>query len=121
MRAVIRGLHSPDIYDLKNYRPSTPDRFGFLLQILIGPENGPGDESFDVFVCTPRWILEEHSGEDVIVGRHMLIVFKYDYERLENFLRGKVAEVAGETWMDLGQRLARIGHWEFEDYAPARD
>ena len=118
MRAVIRRLHSPDIDDLEGYQPSEPDRFSFLLQILAGPENGHGEESFDLLVCTPRWILEKHSPDDIVLGRHMMIVFKYDYQNLRDFLCRKVEEVSGETWNDVAQGLSRLGRWEFEDYIP---
>jgi hypothetical protein len=116
MHAVIRRLHSPDIDDLEGYQPSEPDRFSFLLQILAGPENGEGEESFDVVVCTPRWILENHSRDDIVLGRHMMIVFRYDYHNLRDFLTKKVAQISGETWNDVAQGLSRVGRWEFEDY-----
>ena len=119
MRAVIRRFHSPDVDDLESFKPSEPDRFAFLLQILVGPENDQGEESFDVLICTPRWMLEKYSENDVVPGRHMIIVFKYDYERLTDFLRKQVAEVVGETWSDVAQGLSRLGRWEFEDYVPA--
>lgn len=117
MRAAIRRLHSPDIDDLAHYHPPEPDRFGFLLQILVGPENGPGEESFDVEVCTPLWLLERHSPEDILEGRHTLIVFEYDYNRLEEYVRKKVAKAVGATWDEVAGQLSRFGRWEFEDYA----
>jgi Immunity protein 8 len=62
-----------------SFQPTEIDNFGFLLQILVGPEEGIGEESFDVMVCTPRWLIENHSPEDIVSGRHMLIMFRYDY------------------------------------------
>lgn len=118
MRPALRLLQSPDIADLVNYRPPDGGRFGFLLRILVGPENGPGDESFDVLVCTPLWLLERHSRDEIIEGRHMLIMFEYDYPRLEEFVRAKVVDAAGSTWEDVAVRLSRFGRWEFEDYVP---
>jgi|ERR1044071_1200900 hypothetical protein len=119
MRAAIRRLHSPDIDDLARYQPTEPDRFGFLLQIFVGPENGPGEESFDVVVCTPLWILDRYSREEIVEGRHMLVVFEYNYRRLEEFINAKVAHAVGATWEDVAMLLSRLGRWEFEDYVPA--
>jgi hypothetical protein len=116
MRATIRRLHSPDIDDLVRYRPTEPDCFGFLLQILAGPENSPGEESFDVLVCSPRWIAETHSPDDIIEGRHLLILLEYDFDRLERFLHMRIAEASGESWEDVAEKLSRFGRWEFENY-----
>ena len=119
MHAAIRRFHSPDIHDLEGYQPPEQDRFGFLLQILAGPENDQGEESFDVFVCTPRWILENYSHDDIVSGSHMMIMFKYDYQKLCDFLHKKVSEVSGEAWIDVARGIGRLGRWEFEDYTPA--
>ena len=118
MRAVLRRLHSPDVYDLAAFRSSEKDNFAFLLQILVGPDTGPGEESFDVFVCTPRWLLDNHSDEEIVIGTHKLIMFSYDYERLYRFIQEKLSEARGSNWQELASRLARLGRWEFEDYVP---
>src|SRR5262249_21316258 len=114
MRAVLRRLHSPDVHDLAGFKPPDSDNFGFLLQILAGPESGPGEESFDVFVCSPRWLIKNHSSEEIIVGRHILIMFRYDYERLQRFIEKKIEAATGSTWQDVATQLARLGRWEFE-------
>jgi hypothetical protein len=84
--------------------------------MLIGPEGEPGQESFDVMVCTPRWILETYAGDEILIGRHMIIVFEYDFGRLKAFLEKRVGEIAGDRWKDLAHYLGRLGRWEFEDY-----
>jgi immunity protein 8 of polymorphic toxin system len=28
----------------------------------------------------------------------------------------RVQEVEADTWSELGERLGRLGYWEFEDY-----
>ena len=53
MRAVIRQFHSPDALDLDHYVPNDPKDDAILLQVMVGPSDGPGGESFDVLVCTP--------------------------------------------------------------------
>ena len=49
MRAKLKGLHSPDIDNLENWS-SGKKPFGFLLQAMIGPGDGPGEESFNLTV-----------------------------------------------------------------------
>jgi len=115
MRAVLKGLHSPDIYDLKTYSPNEPDNFGFLLQAMIGPAGQEGEESFDIVVCTPEWLKWNHTTE-VVLGRHHLIVFEYNYERLTGYIAAYAEECTGESWQEIAQLLGRLGKWEFEDY-----
>jgi hypothetical protein len=115
MQAELKRLHSPDVQDLKNYHPEEPDNFGFLLQAMIGPAGGEGEESFDMVVCTPEWINRNHAGE-IVLGRHHVIVFEYNYERLAGYIAAYAQECTGETWQEVAQLLGRLGKWEFEDY-----
>ena len=119
MRAELRRLHSPDIDDLVSYAPSQGATFAFLLQVMAGPQGREGEESFDVFVCTPEWLKQNQRRTDLVVGRHYLIVLEYNYERLRSFIAAYCSECSGETWQEVAQRLGRLGKWEFEDYRPA--
>ena len=116
MRAELKHLHSPDIEDLKSYRPRIDDDFGFLLQMMVGPEGDAGEESFDILVCTPEWIKHRHKIDDLVLGRHFLIVFEYEYNRLLRFLQESCGQCSGETWEEVANKVGRIGKWEFEDY-----
>ena len=116
MKASIRRLHSPDVKDLAAYRPTDPQHFGFLLQVMAGPEGGEGEESFDVTVCSPSWLVARHSKEDVVIGRHHLVMFEYDYLRLTRTIDEFCRTCEGVTWRDVAGQLGRLGKWEFEDY-----
>jgi hypothetical protein len=35
---------------------------------------------------------------------------------LRDWLAARVQEVEADTWSEIGERLGRVGHWEFEDY-----
>lgn len=54
VKAILKGVVSPDVPDLAGYVPAEPENFGFLLQLLIGLEDDAGFESFGVMVCTPQ-------------------------------------------------------------------
>jgi len=87
MKASLKRLHSPDVYNLEDFTPSDPDDFAFLLQAFFGSDDGPGDESFDIMVSTPRWLeyeVREHNG--ILMGRHYLIIDHYNFGRLKRFL-----------------------------------
>jgi len=121
MRAEIKSLHSPDIADLARYTPDESDNFGFLLQLMAGPVGEPGEESFDILVCTPRWLTEKYRTDEIIDGRHTLIMFEYDYPRLVKKLERAVQYCTGENWREVGTKLGRMGKWEFEDYVEYKE
>ena len=116
MKAEIKSIYSLEIDDLPNYIPSDPEAFSFQLRLIAGPESEPGEESFDIQVCTPKWLLENHRREDIIIGRHYLIVMEYNYERILRFINKFLLRCEGSTWTEVAEKLGRLGFWEFEDY-----
>ena len=118
MIAELKRLHSPDVHDLRSFVPETSDNFGLLLQAMIGPKGTEGEEAFDIQVCTPKWLMDHHEPTDVVLGRHYLIVFGYDYDRLLKVISSYCNECSGQTWREIATQLGRLGKWEFEDYRP---
>jgi hypothetical protein len=115
MIAELKRLHSPDVDDLPSWVPGD-ENFSILLQVIAGPAGSPGEESFDVTLCTPAWIKAVLESEKVIMGRHLLIVSDFDYDRIYSFISKYVSSCSGHNWSDLASKLGRLGHWEFEDY-----
>ena len=117
MRASVRRLDSPEV-DLDAFEPDDPANVGILVQIIVGPADAPGEESFDVLVCTPRWLDGWVREEGPLIGRHHLIVESYDAPRIKLYLTSAVEAEGATTWRELTQRIGRLGRWEFEDYQP---
>ena len=116
MKAEIKYFHSPDISNLENYIPDFKDEFGFLLQMMVGEKESEGEESFDLFVCTPKWLINHNTKETIIYGRHYLIVFEYNYEKIVQELIKYVESVRGKNWESIAEQIGKIGKWEFENY-----
>lgn len=116
MRAVIKDMHSPDI-DITSEQVGDSTDFGLLLQLKIGPLDAPGEESFDVIVCTPAWISRQVEEQGPLIGRHHLIVNTYDLRKIIRYLKGRVEALEAETWPALAEKIGRLGRWEFEDYS----
>jgi hypothetical protein len=116
MRPIIKEIHSPDVSDLAKYIPIDKTNFGFLLQVMVGPEGSEGEESFDIVVCTPKWLSQNYTGEDIIIGRHRLIMFEYNYDRLINRIRTYIDSCEADSWSKVAEKIGRLGKWEFEDY-----
>ena len=118
MEAALKRLYSSDITDVENYQPKEQDNFGFVLRALVGPMGQPGEESFDITVCTPKWLAARYSDSEVILGLHKLIVFAYYYARLRRFIEKYLMRCSGATWEEVTQKVSLLGHWEFENYRP---
>ena len=117
MNAVLKKVLSPDINDLSTFIPDAPESFCFLLQAYAGPKGTEGEESFDIQVCTPKWLIQNYEQEDIIIGRHLLIVFNYNYDRIFQRVKRYIESCNGDTWSEVAEKIGRIGKWEFEDYA----
>ena len=118
IRAVLKRLHSPDVADFEAFAPRDPRCFSVLVQAMFGPEGTAGEESFDVVVCTPKWLEREAEIKGIAYPRHHLVVNDFDIERLRAFLDGYARQCVGETWQEVAVKLARLGRWEFDDYVP---
>lgn len=118
MRATLRSLSfDPDPGGL----PAEASAFSFNARLTVGPADGPGDETFDVTVCTPEWLSEACRMSDGIYdARHHVVVTldQFDQRVLRDWFSRRVQLVEGSDWSQIAERLGRQGLWEFEDYRP---
>jgi Immunity protein 8 len=103
IRATLRSLYSPDADPLENFLPDDP--FGILVQAMIGPADGPGEESFDFMLCTPEW-FGSNMKDDIAIGRHHLFVNEFSYTRLEKFVRDYCTRCDGSSWQEVAENWA---------------
>ncbi len=118
IRAELNAIMCPDAPngDFSAYHPDNPTSFSCFLQLLVGIHNQGGGESFGLTLCTPQWLVETHSQEDIVIGKNLLIVFDYNYPHIVQWLNRYIERCTGETWQDVAKRVSALGHWEFEDY-----
>jgi hypothetical protein len=116
MRAQLKELFSSDISDLLHYQPPDPEVFCIAITALVGPAGEEGCESFDIRVCTPQWFLVHYTKNEILVIRHTLLVFEYNYEKIYNRIKHEVEICTGNNWKEVASKVGRIGYWEFEDY-----
>jgi hypothetical protein len=116
IQASLRRLHSPNVFDLKNYAPQEGEPVGLLIQAMIGPHNGSGEESFDFVVCTPEWLASQMPESGYTFGRHHLVVRRYDYATIWSAIEDLCNQATGQNWHSVAAFLNRYGKWEFEDY-----
>lgn len=111
MQAVLKGLHSMDL-EVETYLPDEEDNFGFVLRAMVGPLGEEGEESFDITVCTPQWLMGRYKTSEVLLGLHKLIVFRYDYVRLRQFIEKYLMRCSGDSWEEIAQKVSLLGQWE---------
>lgn len=116
MRAEIRSIFSSDVDDLDDFRPSG-NVFSVPIRLQIGPAGGPGEESFDLTVCSVGWLDQRLERAPVFDARHHLVVREFHWAVVLRYIEGRVARCVGETWADVAQQLSRLAYWEFEDYS----
>ena len=105
---------------LESHKPVDSENFSLILRLIVGPRGQPGEESFDITICTPASLAEECAASGFVLGRHRLIVSAHDPSHIMNAVRNLVARCSGLSWAEVGSKLARIALWEFEDYQEAR-
>jgi hypothetical protein len=104
--------------DVRSYVPKDPADDGVWMRLMVGPEDGPGEESFDLLVCTPVWLQRLAAEQGPQIGRHRLIVAEFDLAVAELFLTKQIERIDEPTWGELAAKVARLGYWEFEDHRP---
>jgi hypothetical protein len=116
MNAEIKDFYSSDIFNLETFQPQKTNEFAFELQIIAGIKGKEGGDSFDIFVCTPQWLIKNYKKEDILFGRHRLIMFQYNYESLLNKINQYIEMLEEDSWDKLAEKINLIGRWEFFDY-----
>lgn len=116
MNAELKRVHCPDIDSLEKFSPDNPETFCILLQAMVGPEGEEGEESFDIEVCTPKWLEESLGVTDVVLGYPFLIVREYHYDRIIEAIKDFLKTCSGNNWNEVALKVSRLGKWEFEDY-----
>ncbi|HPS84364.1 MAG TPA: Imm8 family immunity protein [Bacteroidales bacterium] len=116
MKSEIKDLFSTDIEQtLEFYIPDKPDNFGLLLDLEIGLVGQIGADIFQVMLCTPNWLIENTKQEEFVLGLHYLIVFEYNYEKLNKKLI-ELFCIEGKDWDEIANKLSYIGLWEYQNY-----
>ena len=116
MISEVKNIISPDIIDFEKFWPEDEESFSFLISVLVGIKGESAAESFDIMVCTPKWLLNKYNESDMILGSNKLIVFRYDIERILARIRKLFDNCTGKDWNEIAIKLSRISSWEFENY-----
>ncbi|MEA3084323.1 MAG: hypothetical protein QOC89_2020, partial [Paraburkholderia sp.] len=120
MNVEIRKFYSVEMEDiLELYQPVERDNFGTWIRLAIGPKGESGVDYFELFVCTPQWLVEELERDaPARWARHFLIVEKYSLDLITDQCERLVWRFSGNDWLTIAQKIARYAYWEFEGMQP---
>ncbi|MGY1961488.1 Imm8 family immunity protein [Nocardia gipuzkoensis] len=114
MKAELKGIHSPDADLTDGSAELSADTL--LVQLMIGPENAPGEESFDIVVCTPEWHAQASVARGPEPGEYTLVLDRIDLALVRRYVTDFLRDLERPTWEELATEISRIGKWEFQDY-----
>jgi hypothetical protein len=113
MRARVADFRWPD---LESRDVGDPTHACELLEMYVGPQSEPGEERFQLTVCTPPALADQLRHHPFLIGRHWLFVRELHPTEVTNWLSDRIAVLEAPTWDELAAKIGRIGEWEFEDY-----
>ena len=114
MRAEIRSVISTDIGStaVEDYRPEDPNDVYLLVRLSLGSDDGaPGEDIFDIVVCTPRALTQRLTSERHIWGRYHLIVATWDWNYIRSVIERLIENACATDWVSIMEQLRGYGDW----------
>lgn len=123
MRANLKSLGSIELpVPLENYRPEDPENFAVTVDLEIGADSGePGADLFQLLVCSPDWLKQQCGTSDPVWGRHILVLERFDFNKLTDAIQRLLPRMDGANWLELAGKISQYAAWEFEDYTPQNE
>jgi hypothetical protein len=85
--------------------------FYLPLELQIGIVGQPGADLFHLWVCSISWLEQQTFPH---LGQWLIIVERFDAQKLESFISATVRGTSGATKDELFVKLSRFASWEFD-------
>ena len=118
-RLKLKDIYSADAPDGEPalFAPADPECCCLWVQAFIGPDDEPGDDTYQLGISTPRWLATEGMERGYEWGRFLLIVPRWDYDLVLRAIAELLAEVDAPDWRTASDRLARYAWAEWDSIA----
>ncbi len=90
--------------------------FCIPLEFIVGEADKEGGDLFQIEVCSPEWIEKELEMIHILSNRHLVIVKKWNFLTVIDFIETYLESCTAENWNDVTLKISRMAQWEFEDY-----
>jgi hypothetical protein len=116
VKAELRRIDTNSATVFEDFRPEHSECFGFWINASIGSDEGTGADDFQILVCNGDWLAREGVFHRGASERHLLLDGPYDPDAVIEQLKRYLETCVGHGWMDIVDRVSKIGYWEFENY-----
>ena len=117
MKAYLNGsIYSIDLPSGPPEMPKDPYDCWIVIQADIGVAGKEGADIFTFYVCTAKRVNSILQNEDFLLGHHLILVEKFDWQVVENAIKNILNNLEANTWEQLAIKLNEYGGWEFSDY-----
>lgn len=107
--AEVRSLDMPNRSDLSRYWGDAAESFRIPVDVEVGTSAAKDRVRLRTWVCSPDWLIENHSAAPVIPGWGMFITAAFDRSRVEQDVKRLTESHAAANWELLKKLLARVG------------
>lgn len=114
MKLVLHSVGCWGNPNLRTWTPDDPDTIAVELMIDIGEKGKKGADMFTLKLATPKGLLELDSKDGIIATRPLLVMERYDFQLLWDWLQKTIATCERETWLDCVAELRVYFLWEYE-------
>lgn len=116
MKVIIKSVDLNSEIGLYDYVPQIEGCIDVWMTFTIGFSESKGGDLFQLHICSPEWI--RRNTWVARWGRHMLIVDKYDPEKIISTVNELLQSIDADNWLVAATKISRFLDWEFEDYRP---
>lgn len=109
---------SPDtgVVPFEEYQPPSWECFNILVAAEIGPDDGPGSDTFHLVACSPRWLTEQTRPKGFEFIQGVLLLDFWDAAIVRRAIDDVCLRTSGGSWSEIAISLSRFFQWEFADY-----
>jgi|SRR5689334_10316076 hypothetical protein len=112
--AQVKAIYTNEMDDLEKHVPDDPERFCVFVVAMVGPRTGEGEESFEIAVCSPKWLEQRIESDGFAIGMHHLFVADYNPAQIRKILTKLIERYSGDSWEEVARKVGKIGRWEFD-------
>lgn len=93
------------------------DEVCFSIALAIGEEGSEGADYFDVEIYNLNWIKKHKYA----LGKFSIVVDTDDFDDVIEYLRIEIAQITGNDWDEMSNKLKKMFSWEYDDYLPSKE
>ena len=115
MKSKINSFICADHDPLDLYQPEDITMFRLWLEISVGVEGEEGEELFQIFICSQKWLEKKIKEYTFFVGLHAIIMDEYNYDNLCRILDSLIC-IEGSNYEEISNKLGQIALSEHQQY-----